>query len=102
LKIYGSEPLWERRDRHKIFAEIMEFAKESQLKTRIMYMVNLSYTQVNEYLSELTKIGFLRTYREDGKKYYETTTKGNLYIENYFEMANLLRPKELEVPILMR
>ena len=96
------ESIWARRDRLKIFAEILEVAKGSQLKTRIMYKVNLSYTQVNEYLSFLTKKGFLRVYKKSRKKYYETTSKGKLYIENYMEMTNCLMPQELEVPMLIR
>jgi predicted transcriptional regulator len=95
--------LWERRDRLNIMAEIMEAAKGRQLKTRIMYTVNLSFSQVNEYLSFLTERGFLRVRVENRKKFYETTTKGKRYIENYSEMSNLLRPIEpVEAQILVR
>jgi len=72
----------------------MELTKGRQLKTRIMYMVNLSFTQVKEYLSFLTEMGFLKVRIENGKKFYETTAKGNLYIENYMEMSNLLIQQE--------
>jgi predicted transcriptional regulator len=88
------QTLWNRRDRLNIIAEITEAAKGSQLKTRIMYRVNLSFSQVNEYLSFLTERGFLRVHVENRKKFYETTAKGNIYIENYREMSNLLRPEE--------
>ena len=96
------QPLWERRDRLKIMAEIMEVAKGSELKTRIMYMVNLSFNQVNDYLSFLTEMGFLSVRVENRKKFYETTNKGNEYIKNYNEMANLLKSQELEVQLLVR
>jgi predicted transcriptional regulator len=84
-------------------AEIMEVAKGMQLKTRIMYLVNLSFSQVNEYLSFLTEMGFLNVRVENGKKIYETSAKGILYIENYQEMSNLLSPQDpiVESPILM-
>ncbi|MEJ2242030.1 MAG: winged helix-turn-helix domain-containing protein [Candidatus Bathyarchaeota archaeon] len=88
--------LWKRRDRLQLMAEIMEAAKEKQLKTRIMYMVNLSFSQLNEYLEFLTKTGFLRFYSEDKRKVYETTTKGNQYIKNYIEMSNWLQIQNLE------
>ena len=88
------QTLWNRRDRLNIMAEIMEATKRNQLKTRIMYRVNLSFNQVNEYLSFLTERGFVRVRVENGKKLYETTAKGNIYIENYMEMSNLLRPRE--------
>jgi predicted transcriptional regulator len=84
-------------------AEIMEAAKGSQLKTRIMYRTNLSFSQVNEYLSFLTKMGFLRVRVKNRKKLYETTAKGNIYFENYMEMSNLLRSQDrAEAKILLR
>jgi len=103
LKTGAVQSLWERRDRLHIMAEIMEVAKGSQLKTRIMYKVNLSFSQVNEYLSFLTEMGFLRVQVENRKKLYETTAKGKLYIENYIEMSNLLRSQDhAEAQILLR
>ena len=103
MKNNTEQTLWDRRDRLRIMAEIMEIAKGSQLKTRIMYRANLSFSQLNEYLSFLTKMGFLKVNVIDGQKFYETTDKGNLYIENYMEMSTLLVSQEpAEVPILVR
>ena len=97
------QTLWNRRDRLNIMAEIMEAAKGNQLKTRIMYRVNLSFSQLKEYLSFLTERGFLRVHVENRKKFYETTAKGNIYIENYREMSNLLRPQEpAEAQVILR
>jgi len=103
LKNSDVQTLWERRDRLHIMAEIMETTKGSQLKTRIMYSANLSFSQVNEYLSFLTEMGFITVHVEKGKKFYKTTTKGILYIENYMEMSNLLRTRaNTEAQILVR
>ena len=97
------QTFWNRRDRLNIIAEIMEAAKGSKLKTRIMYRVNLSFSQVNEYLSFLTERGFLRVHVENRKQFYETTAKGNIYIKNYRELSNLLRPQEpAEVQVILR
>jgi predicted transcriptional regulator len=97
------ETLWERRDRLNIMAEIMDVATESKLKTQIMYMVNLSFSQVKEYISFLTERGFLRVRVQNGKKIYETTAKGKLYIENYRKMSDFLRPQEVnDAKIIMR
>ena len=97
------QKVWDRRDRLHIMAEIIEATKESQLKTRIMYNANLSFNQVNEYLSFLTEKGFLRVNVENGKKLYEATAKGNQYMENYREMSNLLRQREsVETETLLR
>ena len=98
----NAQPLWDRRDRLHIMAEIMEITKGSQLKTRIMYRANLSFSQVNEYLSFLTEMGFLKVSEVKGQKFYETTTKGERYIDNYMEMSSLLRTEELEVTMLVR
>ena len=98
----NAQPLWDRRDRLHIMAEIMEITKGSQLKTRIMYRANLSFSQVNEYLSFLTEMGFLKVNEVKGQKFYETTTKGERYIDNYMEMSSLLRPEELGVPMLVK
>jgi predicted transcriptional regulator len=82
-------------------AEIMEVAKGGRLKTQIMYGANLSFSQLKEYLSFLTKMGFLRVQVENRKKVYETTVKGIRYIESYREMSNLLKnPDLVEGPIL--
>ena len=96
------QTLWERRDRLGIMAEIMEVAKGGRLKTQIMYGVNLSFSQVKEYLSFLIEMGFLRVRVENRKRVYETTAKGIQYIESYREMSNLLRkPESAEAPILL-
>jgi predicted transcriptional regulator len=83
-------------------AEILEVAKDGQLKTRIMYMVNLSFSQLNEYLSFLIERGFLLVSPDNGKKRYVTSAKGALYIENYREMSNLVSSQEsaVESPLL--
>ena len=99
MKKDNTQTLWERRDRLMIMAEIMEAAKEGQGKTRLMYKVNLSFSQVNEYLSFLTEKGFLKLTVRNKKRSYETTQKGSNYIENYTEMANLLKRQQFEAQI---
>ena len=95
------QTLWDRRDRLGIIAEIIEIANGGRLKTQIMYGVNLSFSQVKEYLSFLTEMGFLKVHIENRKRVYETTAKGIKYIENYREMSNLLLTSEtVETPIL--
>ncbi|MCW4033957.1 MAG: winged helix-turn-helix domain-containing protein [Candidatus Bathyarchaeota archaeon] len=98
MKNIELQALWQRRDRLHIMAEIMEAAKEGQLKTKIMYTVNLSFSQVNEYLTFLTQRGFIDVRPVKGKKVYETTSKGKLYIENYMEMSDRLNTEESVEP----
>ena len=96
------QTLWDRRDRLCIMAEIMKIANGGRLKTQIMYGVNLSFSQLREYLSFLTEMGFLSVRVKNKKKVYETTAKGIQYIESYKEMLNLLRkPEPAEAPIML-
>jgi len=83
-----------RRDRLYIIAEILVIAKDGSLKTQIMYRANLSFAQLNEYLTFLIKMELLKVNTENGKTIYKTTIKGVKYLENYEEISNLLRKEE--------
>lgn len=100
MKSNTVQRLWERRDRLGILAEILEVAKNKEGKTRIMYSVNLSFSQINEYLKFLTEMGFIEIRCINGKKSYQTTSKGYDYIDNYVEMSQLLASKKEEAPII--
>ena len=91
MKSSAVQTLWKRRGTLRIMAEIMEVVNGGRLKNRIMYEVNLSFSQVNEYLSFLTEMGFLRVCVENRRRVYETTDKGRLYVENYLELSNFLK-----------
>ena len=83
-----------RRDRLYIIAEILTIAKGGSLKTQIMYRANLSFAQLNEYLTFLTKMDFLKTENDDRKNTYITTAKGDKYLKKYEDIANLLGENE--------
>lgn len=80
-----------RRDRLYIIAEILSIARDTSLKTQIMYRANLSFAQLNEYLNFLLKMELLKCNTEEGKTTYKTTPKGIEYLQNYEEISNLLR-----------
>ncbi len=83
-----------RRDRLYIIAEILTIAKDGCLKTQIMYRANLSFAQLNEYLSFLTKLCLLKVQNENRKNMYRTTAKGDKYLEKYEDIADLLGTNE--------
>ena len=83
-----------RRDRLYIIAEILNIAKGGSLKTQIMYRANLSFAQLNEYLSFLIKMNLLEIKNENSKNIYRTTDKGEKYLEKYKDLANLLGNNE--------
>jgi len=80
-----------RRDRLYIMAEILGVAKEGTLKTQIMYRANLSFAQLNEYLSLLLELNLLETVKAADKNIYKTTEKGLRYLESYREIRELLK-----------
>jgi predicted transcriptional regulator len=83
-----------RRDRLYIIAEILKIAGEGSLKTQIMYKANLSFAQLNEYLSFLLQLKLLEIHKEERKKIYVTTAKGEEYLDKYGEISSLLRDSE--------
>ena len=80
-----------RRDRLTIMAQILSIAREGTLKTQIMYRANLSFAQLNEYLSFLQEIRLLKVNSEDGRTTYKTTSKGIKYLENFSKIKELLK-----------
>ena len=83
-----------RRDRLYIISEILTIAKNGCLKTQIMYRANLSFAQLNEYLSFLMRMNLLQIQNENSKKTYKTTAKGQNYLEKYKDIADLLENNE--------
>lgn len=83
-----------RRDRLHIIAEVLVVTSNGALKTQIMYKANLSFAQLNEYLSLLLEIGLLRTVKKGQKTFYKTTRKGTKYLESYAEIRDLLEKEK--------
>ena len=80
-----------RRDRLQIIAEILQTAKDGALKTPIMYKANLSFAQLNEYLSYLLEIKLLETITKDGERIYKATDKGLKYLQGHMKIRSLLQ-----------
>ena len=94
MKRSEEENVRKRRDRLYIIAEILEVAGEGTLKTQIMYKANLSFAQLNEYLSFLLKTDLLKVFASEEKTIYKTTRKGIRYLQNYKEIRELLKKEE--------
>ncbi len=80
-----------RRDRLLIMAEILDVAREGVLKTQVMYRANLSFAQLNEYLSLLLDLDLLKTVSKSKKTLYKTTERGLRYLQSYGELRELLK-----------
>ena len=83
-----------RRDRLHIMAEVLVVARDGALKTQIMYKANLSFAQLNEYLSLLLELGLLKTKKMGQKTVYKTTRKGSKYLKGYEEIKGFLTKQE--------
>jgi predicted transcriptional regulator len=75
-------------------AEILEVAREGTLKTQIMYRANLSFAQLNEYLTLLLNLNLLKAVEAAEKTIYKTTDKGLKYLQNYREIRELLKKEK--------
>jgi predicted transcriptional regulator len=91
---WGSNPSGKRRDKLFIIAEILDIAKEGSLKTQIMYRANLSFTQLNDYISFMLRIGLLDKILENDRETYRATEKGVDFLQRYREITDLLKTEE--------
>jgi len=72
-------------------AKILEIARDGALKTPIMYKANLSFTQLNKYLSYLLEAKLLvETVTKGDETIYKTTDKGLKYLQGYMTIRDLL------------
>ncbi|MCD6504497.1 hypothetical protein J7K52_03885 [Candidatus Bathyarchaeota archaeon] len=78
---------FDRRNRFKIMAEILTLCRRNLIqKTRIMYLCNLSYDQLQRYIDFLTHMGLLEAVTKSGRKYYQTTKRGIEFLEIFSKL----------------
>jgi len=77
-----------KRDRVEIMAEILRLCSKPQIKTQVMYGINLSWKMLQHYLSELQSLKLL----EVGKKSttYITTSRGKEFVKKWEELQKFL------------
>ena len=80
-----------RRSKSAIFARILGCIEEERLftKTRLMYRANLSFAQLQEYLSLLLELELVREVKEEDGTFYEITVKGKRFLEAFRKMKEL-------------
>ena len=82
------------RSSTEIIANILDAANGGTTKTKIMYIVFLSYNQLNEYLSILIENNLIEYL--DGTKAFKTTEKGLMYLKMHNEIGELLQQTTME------
>lgn len=90
MTITENECTPKRRDKLVIIAEIIDIAKNGTSKTHIMFKANLSFSQLNQYLSALIDTNLLEKQVVEGREIYKATRKGLDFVEKQCEVINLL------------
>ena len=90
------------RTRVEILANILKVAGNRTLKTHIMYKANLSYRQLEKYLTFLQENGLLELFMEDGVRMFRVTDKGRDFLQDYQRLNSHLIPHLEHVASLTR
>ena len=79
------------RSRFDIISEILIAAKDDwAAKTQIMYKANVSFNQLQKYLTFLLTKGFLDTMETERGLRYQITEKGFKLLHDYEELRKTL------------
>jgi len=89
------------RSRIEIVADILEIAKNGALKTRIMYLGNLSFDLLEKYLEMLSASGLLQ-HQNGPERTYMVTEKGQHFLEDYYELEKNLEIVDSKKRLLER
>ncbi|MEM3769746.1 MAG: winged helix-turn-helix domain-containing protein [Candidatus Bathyarchaeia archaeon] len=85
-----------RSNKHRgsldIIADILEASKGKTKKTYLMYRCNLSFKQMENYLSFLLKRELLKAIEDNGnnKSFFRITEKGERFLETYKGLQGLM------------
>jgi len=75
----------------EIMATILMVCRNGLIqKTPIMYRCNLSFKQLQKFLDFLIRMGFLGVKNVNGKDFYQTTRKGQIFLKEFQNVKNLL------------
>ena len=86
-----STKTFKKRSRMAIFSEILSLCNEKpEIKTHIMYKVNLSYQIFHIYLGLLLDKELLVPIKNEHGIRYKTTKKGRNFIRIFNEINNIL------------
>lgn len=86
------------RGKIEIMGDVLNLSTEGIRKTRLMFLANLSYEQLFNYLEELQERGFIEQLNETEGTMYKTTNSGRNFLESYRGMIQILNGDSLELP----
>ena len=79
-----------RRTSIEIIAEMLRLGEAEVGKTRMMYAVNMSHSQLERYIDFLLNGDFLEAVRNGSSVRYRMTRKGRHLLDNIDRMADVL------------
>ena len=88
-----SRGIRQHRSRLKIINDILSVARHGERKTHIMYRANLSYDQLNEYLTFLLENKLIEKEADqeyEGALIYKATSKGRQFLERYAQLQEII------------
>lgn len=84
------------RGKIQITADILYLSTVAIKKTHIMYKANLSYEQVNYYLTDLLNNDLLSQHILEDGVVFRTSEKGREYLKHYTRLMDLVKEREKE------
>ena len=84
------------RRKIQITADILCLSTVAIKKTHIMYKANLSYEQVNYYLSDMLNNGLISQHILEDGIVYRTSEKGREYLKHYTRLMDLVMERQNE------
>jgi predicted transcriptional regulator len=84
------------RGKIQITADILCLSTVAIKKTHIMYKANLSYEQVNYYLSDMMNNDLISQHILEDGIVYRTSEKGREYLKHYTRLMDLVMDREKE------
>ena len=84
------------RGKIQITADILHLSTVAIKKTHIMYKANLSYEQVNYYLTDLLNNDLLSQHILENGVVFRTSEKGREYLKHYTRLMDLVKEREKE------
>lgn len=84
-----------RRDKLVIMTEIIGIAKNGTSKTHIMFKANLSFSQLNQYISLLLQSGLIKIVFNNNRQKYIATEKGLEFMEKQCEVIDMINENSL-------
>ena len=84
------------RGKIQITADILCLSTVAIKKTHIMYKANLSYEQVNYYLSDILNNDLISQHILEDGIVYRTSEKGREYLKHYTRLMDLVMERQNE------